>query len=70
MDKLVLPIVRPLSPKEANTVRCVITDETLRELNAISDTTGIYISQLTRLCIEFALPRIVLKEGAETRAED
>lgn len=70
MDKLILPIVKPLSPKEANTVRAIITDETLRELNAISDATGIYISQLTRLCIEFALPRIIMKEGAETRVED
>lgn len=63
MDKLTLPIVKPLSPKEANTVRAIITDETLKELNDISERTGIYISQLTRMCIEFALPRIEVKEG-------
>lgn len=63
MDKLVLPVVKPLKPKEANTVRAVITDETLRELKEISEQTGIYISQLTRMCIEFALPRIEVKES-------
>ena len=63
MDKLILPVVKPLSPKEANTVRAIITDETLKELNDISEKTGIYISQITRMCIEFALPRIEVKEG-------
>lgn len=63
MDKLILPVVKPLSPKEANTVRAVITDETLKELNRISDLTGIYISQLTRMCIEYALPRVEIKDN-------
>ena len=63
MDKLILPVVKPLKPKEANTVRAIVTDETLKELNEISERTGIYISQLTRMCIEFALPRIEIKEG-------
>ena len=46
MEKLKLPKVKPLSPKEANTVRAVVTDETLAELNRISDETGIYICRL------------------------
>ena len=62
MDKLILPVVKPLKPKEANTVRAIVTDETLKELNEISERTGIYISQLTRMCIEFALPRVEIKE--------
>lgn len=65
MDKLTLPIVKPLRPKEADTVRAVITDETLKELSEISERTGIYVSQLIRMCIEFALPRIEIKEHIE-----
>lgn len=62
MNKLILPVVKPLSPKEANTVRAVITNETLAELNRISDETGIYISQITRMLIEFALPLVEIEE--------
>ena len=60
--KLKLPVIKPLSAKEANTVRAIITDETLAELNRLSDKTGIYISQLTRMLIEFALPLVEIEE--------
>ena len=63
--KLKLPVVKPLSPKEANTVRAVVTDETLAELNRLSDETGIYISQLTRMLIEYALPFIEIERGSK-----
>lgn len=45
-DRLIVPIVKPLTPKEGNTIRAVVDNDTLKELNEISDKTGIYISQL------------------------
>ena len=62
MDKLILPVDKPLRPKAVHIVRAIVTDETLKELNEISERTGIYISQLTRMCIEFALLRVEIKE--------
>ena len=64
-DRLIVPIVKPLTPKEGNTIRAVVDNDTLKELNEISDKTGIYISQLARMCIEFALPRIEIQEGVK-----
>jgi len=62
MNKLQLRNCKPLSPKKANTVRAIITNETYDELKKISDTTGIYISQLTRMMIEFALEHVEIIE--------
>ena len=59
--KIKVAKVKTLSPKEANTVRAVVTDETLAELNRISDETGIYISQITRMLIEYALPHVEIE---------
>lgn len=64
-DRLIVPIVKPLTPKEGNTIRAVVDNDTLKELNEISEKTGIYISQLARMCIEFALPRIDIQEGVK-----
>ena len=36
-DRLIVPIVKPLTPKEGNTIRAVVDNDTLKELNEISD---------------------------------
>lgn len=61
-DMLVIHSAKPLSPKDGNTIRAVLSDESYTELKQIADQTGIYISQLSRLCIEYALPRIKVVE--------
>lgn len=64
MDKLTLSIVTPLDSKE-NTIIARVSNKTLKQLTEISERTGIYVSQLARMCIEFALPRIEIKEHIE-----
>lgn len=61
-DMLIIHSAKPLSPKEGNTIRAVLSDESYSELKQIAEKTGIYISQLSRLCIEYALPRIKIEE--------
>ena len=48
-DMLVIHSAKPLSPKDGNTIRAVLSDESYTELKQIADQTGIYISQLSRL---------------------
>ncbi|MDO4831330.1 MAG: hypothetical protein Q4A46_07625 [Clostridia bacterium] len=64
MDKLTLSIVKPLGSEE-NTIIARVPNKTLKQLAEISERTGIYVSQLTRMCIEFALPRIEIIEHIE-----
>lgn len=59
---LVIHSAKPLSPKEGNTIRAVLSDESYSELKQIAEETGIYISQLSRLCIEYALSNIKIEE--------
>ncbi len=59
---LVIHSAKPLSPKDGNTIRAVLSDESYSELKQISEETGIYISQLSRLCIEYALSNIKIEE--------
>lgn len=60
--KLELHCAKPLSAKEANTIRTIVPDDTLTELREISRRTGIAMSQLTRMLIEFALPYVEVIE--------
>lgn len=60
--RLTIHSAKPLSPKEGNTIRAVIPDDVLEELHGISDKTGIAISQIARMCIEFALPFVEVIE--------
>lgn len=62
MSKLEIHSVKPLSAKEANTIRAIVPDDTLSELKAISEKTGIAMSQLTRMLIEYALPKVEVIE--------
>ena len=55
MDKLELHCASPLTAKEANTIRAIVPDDTHAELKEISNRTGIAMSQLARMLIEFAL---------------
>ena len=55
--KLVLHSYKPLSAKEANTIRVVVPDDTLEELKELKERTGCAMSQLCRMLIEYALPR-------------
>lgn len=59
---LIIHSAKPLSPKEGNTIRAVLSDESYSELKQIAEETGIYISQLSRLCIEYALSNIKIEE--------
>lgn len=60
--KLELHCAKPLSAKEANTIRAIIPDDTHDELKEISRRTGIAMSQLTRMLIEYALPFVEVIE--------
>ena len=62
MDKLELHCARPLTAKEANTIRVIVPDDTLAELKDISSKTGIAMSQLGRYLIEFALNYVEIIE--------
>lgn len=62
MSKLEIHCARPLSAKEANTIRVIVPDDTLTELKEISRSTGIAMSQLARLLIEHALPQVEVIE--------
>jgi hypothetical protein len=55
MDKLELHCAKPLSAKEANTIRVILPDDTVNEMKDISKKTGMAMSQLGRYLIEFAL---------------
>lgn len=55
MDKLELHCAKPLSAKEANTIRVILPDDTVSEMKEISKKTGMAMSQLGRYLIEFAL---------------
>lgn len=59
---LIIHSAKPLSPKEGNTIRAVLSDKSYLELKQIAEETGIYISQLSRLCIEYALSNIKIEE--------
>jgi len=56
MDKIILPIVKPIDKKARNVVRCDVTDETLNKLHELADKTGLSVQYITRRCIEAALP--------------
>lgn len=58
MDKLKIAIVKPIAPKDANTVRAIITDEVYEDLKQVVEKSGIALSQLTGKMIEFALKNI------------
>ena len=62
METLKIHCAKPLSAKEANTIRVIIPDDTLSDLKAISRDTGIAMSQLARLLIEHALPQVEVVE--------
>lgn len=59
---LKIPSVKKVNPREAHTVRAVLTDETKKELDILADRTGIPLSQLTRILIEYALPYVEVIE--------
>ena len=61
-NRLELHCAKPLSAKEANTIRAIIPDDTLEELKELKDITGISMGQLVRLLIEFALPLVEVIE--------
>ena len=61
-EKLELHCSKPLSPKEANTIRAVIPDDTYAEIKALCEKTGVSIAQMSRLLIEFALPYVEVIE--------
>jgi predicted DNA-binding protein len=58
MDKIILPIVKPIDKKVRNIIRCDVTDETLKTLHEFSDKTGLPIQYIARRCIEAALPEV------------
>lgn len=62
MEKLELHCAKPLSAKEANTIRAIIPDDTYDEMKEISRRTGIAMSQLARMLIEYALPFVEVIE--------
>lgn len=62
MSKLEIHCVKPLPAKEANTIRAIVPDDTLAELKEMSHKTGIAMSQLARMLIEFALPQVEVIE--------
>lgn len=62
MNKLEIHCVKPLPAKEANTIRAIVPDDTLAELKEMSQKTGIAMSQLARMLIEFALPHVEVIE--------
>lgn len=61
-NKLEIHCNKALSPKEANTIRAVIPDDTYVELKELSKRTGIVMAQLARLLIEHALPLVEVIE--------
>ena len=61
-NRLALHCAKPLSAKEANTIRAIIPDDTLAELKELSRRTGISMSQLARMLIEYALPYVEVIE--------
>lgn len=61
-NRLELHCAKPLSAKEANTIRAIVPDDTLEELKELKDITGISMGQLVRLLIEFALPLVEVIE--------
>lgn len=62
MNKLEIHCAKPLSAKDANTIRVIVPDDTLTELKNLSRETGIAMSQLARLLIEHALPQVEVIE--------
>lgn len=60
--RLTIHSAKPLSPKEGNTIRAIVPDDALDKLHDINKRTGIAISQLARMCIEFALPFVEVIE--------
>ena len=62
MEKLTLHCARPLSAKEANTIRAIIPDDTHEELKKLSSQTGLAMSQLARILIEYALAHVEVIE--------
>ena len=61
-NKLELHCAKPPSAKEAHTIRAIIPDDTLAELKELSRRTGISMSQLARMLIEYALPYVEVIE--------
>ena len=61
-NRLELHCAKSLSAKEANTIRAIIPDDTLAELKELSRRTGISMSQLARMLIEYALPFVEVIE--------
>ncbi|MGN1480371.1 hypothetical protein [Porcipelethomonas sp.] len=61
-NKLELHCAKSLSAKEANTIRAIVPDDTLAELKELSRCTGIAMSQLARMLIEYALPFVEVIE--------
>lgn len=59
---LKIPSVKKVDPREAHTVRAILTDETKKELDDLNERTGIPLSQLTRILIEYALPYVQVIE--------
>lgn len=57
MEKLKIHCTKPLSRKETNIVRVAVRDDTLAELKNLSAETGLAMSHLARLLIEYALPK-------------
>lgn len=60
-DPLTIYSVKPLRPKEGNVVRAILDDDAFAELHRLHDETGIALSQLTRIMVEYALPRVEVK---------
>ena len=60
--KLIIHCAKPLTAKEANTVRAVVPNDTLNELRELSEKTGYPMSSLTRILIEYALSYVEIKE--------
>ncbi len=61
-NKLELHCAKSLSEKEANTIRAIIPDDTLTELKETLRRTGIAMSQLAAMLIEYALPYVEVIE--------
>ncbi|MBR1555705.1 MAG: hypothetical protein IJ644_10000 [Oscillospiraceae bacterium] len=51
-----------LDQNEATTVRVVLDDKMLAELNALSKQTGISLQQLGRILIEYALDNVEVQK--------
>ena len=60
--KLIIHSNGYIDQKEATTVRVVLDDKTLAELNALSNQTGISNQQLGRILIEYALANVEVQK--------